>query len=103
MALASEKIGISDTTITSGKNKDLLNPFREVRTNHVEILSEMVDAMYDRFLNIVKEGRALDDETGEVKWNNAIGDTIHGSVLIHDDVLYTGSVDRNIYALKLAP
>ena len=46
---------------------------------------------------------ALDDETGDVKWNNVVGDTIHGSVLIHNDVLYTGSVDRNVYALKLAP
>ena len=38
-----------------------------------------------------------------VDYTVVVGDTIHGSVLIHNDVLYTGSVDRNVYALKLAP
>ena len=45
----------------------------------------------------------IEYKTGEVKWNNVIGDTIHGSVLVHDNMLYAGSVDRNVYALRLAP
>jgi outer membrane protein assembly factor BamB len=46
---------------------------------------------------------ALDDETGTVKWNNVISDTIHGTIHIHGNMLYAASVDRNVYAIKLAP
>ncbi|MEM7396840.1 MAG: signal peptide peptidase SppA, partial [Verrucomicrobiota bacterium] len=58
----SEKIGVTDTTIKSGENKDLLNPFREASSNQVELLQVMVDEMYERFLGIVKEGRGMSDE-----------------------------------------
>ena len=54
-----EKIGVTDTTIKSGKNKDLLNPFHPVDPAQVALLQESVDAMYDRFLSLVAEGRDL--------------------------------------------
>lgn len=55
----SEKIGVTDTTIKSGKNKDMLNPFHPVDPAQVALLQESVDDMYDRFLGLVAEGRAL--------------------------------------------
>ncbi len=59
----SEKIGVTDTTIKSGDNKDLLNPFREVSPEQVALLQEVIDAFYGRFFDIVREARALDPET----------------------------------------
>ncbi len=56
----SEKVGISDTTIKSGKNKDLLNPFREVSSNQVALLQSLVDSMHKRFSTIVGTQRGFD-------------------------------------------
>ena len=55
----SEKIGVTDTTIKSGKNKDLLNPFRPVDPEQVALLQETIDAMYARFVDLVAQGRGL--------------------------------------------
>jgi len=55
----SEKIGVTDTTIKSGRNKDLLNPFRPVDPEQIELLQASVDTMYTRFLNLVADGRSL--------------------------------------------
>ncbi|OGV41360.1 MAG: hypothetical protein A2X46_16145 [Lentisphaerae bacterium GWF2_57_35] len=58
----SEKIGITDVTIKSSENKDLLNPFREVSPVHVAILQATVDAFYQRFFNIVQNSRPIDED-----------------------------------------
>ena len=55
----SEKIGVTDTTIKSGKNKDLLNPFRPVDPEQVALLQESIDAMHARFVDLVAQGRGL--------------------------------------------
>jgi len=55
----SEKIGVTDTTIKSGKNKDLLNPFHPVDPEQIALLQKSVDAMYDRFLDLIAQGRHL--------------------------------------------
>lgn len=55
----SEKIGVTDTTIKSGKNKDMLNPFHPVDPEQVALLQASIDAMYDRFVDLVAEGRHL--------------------------------------------
>ena len=55
-----DKIGLSTVTIASGENKDMLNPFKEVNTNHVEMLQELVDGMQDRFASIVEDSRGLE-------------------------------------------
>jgi signal peptide peptidase SppA len=47
----SEKIGVTDTTIKSGKNKDLLNPFHPVDPAQVaSCCRNPIDAMHDRFV-----------------------------------------------------
>ena len=55
----SEKIGVTDTTIKSGKNKDMLNPFHPADPEQIQLLQESVDAMHVRFVNLVAEGRGL--------------------------------------------
>jgi protease-4 len=54
-----EKLGVSDVTIKSGANKDLLNPFKDVDPGQRQILQAVIDAMYDRFLTLVAENRKL--------------------------------------------
>jgi len=56
----SEKVGITDTTIKSGANKDLLNPFHDVSSNQVAILQTMINSMYARFFSIVQTSRKID-------------------------------------------
>ncbi len=56
----SEKIGITDVTIKSGANKDMLNPFQPVNTNQVALLQKLIDEMQARFSGIVVEGRKLE-------------------------------------------
>ena len=55
----SEKIGVTDTTIKSGKNKDLLNPFHPVDPEQIALLQESIDATFARFVDLVAEGRSL--------------------------------------------
>lgn len=56
------KYGVKDVTITSGPNKALLNPTSPVSDEHRSILQKMVDENYDRFVQLVAEGRSLDVE-----------------------------------------
>ncbi|MSP73393.1 MAG: signal peptide peptidase SppA [Myxococcales bacterium] len=57
-----EKIGIEDTSITSGPNKAMLSPTRPVDPEHTRILQGVVDAMYERFVTLVAQGRNLPTE-----------------------------------------
>lgn len=59
----SEKIGITDVTIKSGANKDLLNPFHDVSPEQRALMQKLIDDMYNRFLGIVVKGRNSDLET----------------------------------------
>ena len=54
-----EKLGVTDTTIKSGKNKDMLNPFQPVDPEQVKLLQASVDALHDRFVDLVATGRSL--------------------------------------------
>lgn len=58
----SDKIGITDTTIKSGENKDMLNPFRESDPEEIALLQEMIDRMHQRFMAIVSAGRGIEKE-----------------------------------------
>ena len=56
----SEKIGITDVTIRSGENKDMLNPFRTVEPRQLALLQKLIDDMQARFSRIVADSRNLD-------------------------------------------
>lgn len=60
--VASEKIGITDTTIKSGTNKDLLNPFHVVPPEQLAQLQELTDTLYQRFFDVVRTCRNIETE-----------------------------------------
>jgi len=57
------KLGIQDVTIKSGANKDMLNPFQDVKPEQKEMLQKVITAMYERFVTLVAENRKLPKET----------------------------------------
>lgn len=78
--------GVKDTSITSGPNKALLSPTLPVDPAHTEILKGIVDAMYQRFVKLVSEGRGLTLE--QVK---AVGD---GRLLTAEQALAAHLIDE---------
>jgi protease-4 len=59
------KLGVQDVTIKSGANKDLLNPFQEVKPEQRELLQKVIASMHARFVSLVVENRKLPKETVE--------------------------------------
>lgn len=55
--LAQDKLGIKYEPFTSAPMKDTLSPMREVRPDERAHLNEMVQQMYDEFLDVVVSGR----------------------------------------------
>lgn len=58
-----DKLGIQSVTITSGKNKAMLSPLEEVDPEHVRLLQELLDQIYDRFASLVVASRGLPDRS----------------------------------------
>jgi protease IV len=58
----SEKIGVEDTTVKAGDNKDILNPFRETNPEHLAMLQAVIDDIHGRFIRIVADGRSMSFE-----------------------------------------
>lgn len=56
------KLGVQDVTIKSGENKDLLNPFREIKPEQEAMLQSVVTAMHEHFVGLVVEQRKLPKE-----------------------------------------
>jgi len=82
----SEKIGITDVTIKSGANKDMLNPFQPVNTNQVALLQALIDDMQARFSGIVVAGRKLDAK--------ASAGLFDGRIFSASDALNKGLIDE---------
>jgi len=78
-----DKIGISSTTIKSGKLKDSGSPFRKMTEEDKRYFQEMIDDVYDQFVTVVAEERKLE--------KNAVKKLADGRV-------FTG---RKAYELKL--
>ncbi|MDX9866935.1 MAG: signal peptide peptidase SppA [Kiritimatiellia bacterium] len=57
------KIGIRDVTVKSGENKDLFNPFQEVKPAQREMVQKIITAMHERFVGLVAQNRTLPIET----------------------------------------
>ncbi len=80
-----KKIGISDVTIASGANKDLLNPLKEVKPEHIALLRKPIEEMYERFVGLVAKGRGM-----PVEKVRALAD---GRIFSAKDALENGLVD----------
>ena len=59
---ASDKYGIDQVVIKSGKFKDIGNPFREVKPEEREIFQTLVDDSYAEFVDVISEGRDLPEQ-----------------------------------------
>lgn len=57
-----EEYGVTAVTITSGKFKDVGNPFREFTEEDEALLQVIVDEVYTEFVRIVAEGREMSEE-----------------------------------------
>lgn len=55
-----DKLGVEDMTIKSGEMKDVGSLTRETTKKDLEVLQELVDNMYERFVDVVVEGRDMD-------------------------------------------
>ncbi|MCZ7584255.1 MAG: signal peptide peptidase SppA [Deltaproteobacteria bacterium] len=55
-----EKIGMESRVIKSGELKDMGNPFDEFTEQERAVFQNVVDQMYDRFVNVVVENRRLE-------------------------------------------
>jgi protease-4 len=55
-----EKIGVTSTTIKSGKLKDAGSPFRSPNDEDKKYFQEMIDDVYDQFVSAVAAERKLD-------------------------------------------
>lgn len=58
-----DKIGIEEIDITSGKNKAMGSSGLELTEEQYAILQSLVDESYEQFVDIVCEGRNLDEAT----------------------------------------
>lgn len=58
-----EKVGIQEVIFKSGKNKDILNPMREITAEEKQIMQAMIDEYYGYFVDIVSQGRKMDRQT----------------------------------------
>lgn len=57
-----EKYGVKFNTIKSGKYKDIMSPTKEMTDEEEDILQSMVDEMYDEFVQVIVDGRDMDEE-----------------------------------------
>lgn len=52
-----EKVGVEALTLSAGKGKDDLNPFRTWKEGEGKTRQELIDFLYERFIDIVSQGR----------------------------------------------
>jgi protease-4 len=84
-----DKIGLKSVTITSGANKDMLNPFEEVNPEHIEMIQGLIDELQDRFAAIVMESRGLESR-----------ELLDGRVFSAEQALDNGLIDGVGYWLE---
>ncbi len=60
--LLENKLGINTDVVTTGQFSDLGSTTRAMRPNERAIIQEFIEEGYDRFINVVAEGRNMSDE-----------------------------------------
>lgn len=90
------KIGIKPVTVKSDKTpmKDVLSPFRQTTEEEKAMLLELVETSYQRFVDIVAEGRKLEREK-VIKLAN-------GSIYTAQKSLSLGLIDGIAYREEVA-
>lgn len=52
-----DKIGVGSSTIKSGSMKDMGSPFRALSPEEQQVLQEIIDQMFERFVSVTKNNR----------------------------------------------
>jgi protease-4 len=82
-----DKIGIKAVAIKSGRLKDMASPLHNLTDPEREVLQGIIDSLYQRFLNVVEEGRkGLDRQKLE-----GLAD---GRVFTAEQALQDGLIDK---------
>ncbi|SNR64633.1 signal peptide peptidase SppA [Desulfurobacterium atlanticum] len=55
-----DKVGIKVITVKSGPHKDLLNPFKDIDKGDIEIVQNLINDVYEQFLEAVSKGRGIE-------------------------------------------
>lgn len=84
------RFGVSNVVVSTGANKDTLNPLKPVDPRQLAIEQGLVDSQFRRFVQIVAEGRKMD-----VEKVRALAD---GRVYAASDAVEKGLVDAIGYA-----
>ncbi|MBK8399075.1 MAG: signal peptide peptidase SppA [Leptospiraceae bacterium] len=82
-----DKIGVKDQSITSGANKAIGSPFSEMKPEQKLILQSIVNNLYERFFNIVKQNRQNVKE-------ERLKEICDGRIFTADQALKEGMVDK---------
>lgn len=80
-------IGVKSDAITSGEFKDIGSPLREMRPEERELFQQVVNDMYERFVDVVVEGRSELDDT-------AVRRLADGRIYTATQALEAGLIDR---------
>lgn len=51
------KLGLSNTSVTSGPHKDIMSPLRQPKPDERAIVQRVVDGLYQRFVSVVETNR----------------------------------------------
>ena len=84
-----QKIGVQALTLTEGKDKDMLNPFRPWKAGEDASLQHAIAALYEQFVNIVTKSRPKISQSDLV---NAYG----AQVYIADEAKELGYIDETV-------
>jgi protease-4 len=82
----SEKIGVRDVTIKSGRNKDILNPFSDLSEEQRAMLQGIIDKLHERFMKLVAEHRSMPIEK--------VREIADGRVFLADEAVQLGLIDE---------
>ncbi|WP_343327848.1 signal peptide peptidase SppA [Lentibacillus saliphilus] len=63
VAKLAEDLGVDVKTIKSGEFKDIMSPTKEMTDEEHDILQTMVDELYGDFVQVIVDGRDMDEQT----------------------------------------
>ena len=82
-----DKIGVTNETVKSAPNKDILSPLNAPTADQRAIVQRVVDSLYARFVSVVKERRPNLDQSQSKK-------IFDGRIFAADDAKQLGLVDQ---------
>ncbi|MEO4051933.1 signal peptide peptidase SppA [Solibacillus sp. CAU 1738] len=93
-----EKVGVKFETIKSGPHKDMLGGTRDTTEEELAMLQEMIDEMYEDFVDVVEEGRGMSEvDVKKVADGRVLGGSQALKAGLVDEI---GSLDETIAAVR---